>query len=71
MDPGITCVKPAGASPARHGVWALGALLDRMERGPRMHRAATLIWMQLEETSQIPCGSCYPGIIPSQQKALG
>lgn len=26
---------------------------------------ATLIWMQLEETSQKPCGSCYPRIIPS------
>lgn len=32
---------------------------------------APLIWMQLEETSQKPCGSCCPRIIPSQQKALG
>lgn len=48
-------------------VWRKGFL----EGGEGPPCRAPLIWMQLEETSQKPCGSCCPGIIPSQQKALG
>lgn len=53
------------------GVLAGGTLLGQEVGEASFILTAPLIWMQLEEASQKPCGSCYPRIIPSQQKALG